>query len=387
MTDALKPFGHLPALTGLRGIAALLVTLFHAWPFVGAPKDESWFASTGFALHLPFATGYIGVDLFFVLSGFLLAQPFLRWANRHHKFPNLLSYAGRRIRRVVPAFWAQLIAIAVALLVTGASINWKDFAVTAAFLQHWFPGSLSIQNHNPVLWSLPVEFWFYALIPALALCVRHLRWWGTLALVLVVGVSYRWHCLSQLLAQNVDGLFGYASIMHLLARFDQFGIGVVFALAHLRFALDSAWRARAFALGLLLVVLLMPQLAARGDLFVRADYPYLFVHYPLLGLCWGLMAFGAAGNLHWGSRWLAARPLVFIGTVSYSLYLWHFPILVLCRDWITGINVWANVSLALAAAVLAAWISYRCFERPFLPAESKSENPRMGDAPPPGARP
>jgi peptidoglycan/LPS O-acetylase OafA/YrhL len=295
-----------------------------------------------------------------------LAQPFLRWIDQHKEFPQLSRYLLHRFKRVLPAFWAQLIIIVIALLVFSKAINWRDVALTALFLQHWVPGSLSIQSHNPVLWSLPVEWWFYATLPLMALVLKHIKWFGFLLISIAVGVGYRYFCYVQLQQAHIDGAFGYASIMHMLARFDQFAIGVLFALAHLRISASSHWRTIASIVGPLVIIALLPQLAARGDIFVSADYPYLYGHYPLFALGWGLLAFGVAGAPHWSNGLLRLPPMQALGTISYSLYLWHYPLLVLLRDRGLDFAKLSHTAVGLVCIVLAAWVSYRCFERPFL---------------------
>ena len=145
---------HVATLTGLRGLAAVWVMLLHLWLLAGAPA----LTVLGVDVTAPFSTGYLGVDLFFVLSGFLLARPFLRWRDGHAPFPNLAIYFKRRALRVLPAFYVQLAFLLVlAKLTTGA---WPvDALQLLAYLtlQFWLhPGMGGLLNG--VWWTLPVEW-------------------------------------------------------------------------------------------------------------------------------------------------------------------------------------------------------------------------------------
>lgn len=90
------PHDYFPALTGLRGIAACWVMLYHLWQLAGAHSV----APLGVDITPVFSCGYMGVDLFFVLSGFLLGLPFLAWANGRRAFPDLAQFWKRRCLRV-----------------------------------------------------------------------------------------------------------------------------------------------------------------------------------------------------------------------------------------------------------------------------------------------
>lgn len=358
---------HFPALTGLRGVAACAVLAFHLWQFVGGPRlwlgAEAW----GYPAHALAATGFLGVDLFFVLSGFLLGLPFLAAVRGERPWPRLPTYLVRRARRVLPALWAQiaLLALLWGAFAGAVPFDLRTALLHATFLQHWVtdPGQV-----NPVYWTLPVEWWFYFLLPFAALAFRWVRWWLLLALVVAGVVLFRLQCHAWL----ADGLFGvwsgYGQIMLLRARFDQFFLGLLAAWFHLGLPGTRWGRAVAVASAIAGLVALAPSLALRGDLFVRADYPWVLWHYTLTGALMASLVYGSAGAVPWVEKLLANRAMSWLGLVSYSIYLWHYPVLEAVRR-VIGFDA-GRQAMAAAAAVAAtlavSWLSYRFVEAPFL---------------------
>jgi len=354
---------YFPALTGLRGVAAGAVLLFHLWQFGGQPE---W-RLLGYPLHGLAQCGYLGVDLFFVLSGFLLGLPFLAAVRGLRPWPGLGTYIVRRARRVLPALWVQIVLLcAIGWVVSGAPpFGLRTALLHGLFLQHLARDAGVV---NPVYWTLPVEWWFYFTLPLLALGFRWLRWWVLLAGVLLFVLLFRLWCAEWLAAGRWDIGFNYGSIMHLRARYDEFFLGVLAAWFHL--AAPGASRARGLFAGLALAGLLalVPSLSARGDLFVRADYPWVLAHYTVVGTLLAGLVWGAAGGVRWLDALFANRFVAWLGLISYSLYLWHWPVLSALhgQGWFEPGSRAVGALLAVGAALLVSWLSYRFVERPFL---------------------
>ncbi len=354
---------YVPALTGLRGVAAVAVLMFHCWQFAGGPRYE--LPVLGYPLHALAGSGWLGVDLFFVLSGFLLAQPFLAANAGERPWPRLGVYFVRRVRRVVPALWAQLVVL-FALGLTVEGMRRFDFATALGhglFLQPLFP---ALPIVNPVYWSLPVEWWFYFALPLVCWVLGRCRWWLALAVVLVSVLSFRLMCFHWLFDAR-SGPLSYPAIIGLGARWDQFVIGILAALAHCAFAPAGRLRSLAFWGGIAAVVAYVPWLFSRGDIYVQADYPYLLVHQTVVATMLALVVFGAAGRVRAPARLLGAVVPTWIGKISYSLYLWHYPLL----EALQRHGVYADLGplfatlLAIAAALALAWLSWWATERPF----------------------
>jgi peptidoglycan/LPS O-acetylase OafA/YrhL len=194
------------------------------------------------------------------------------------------------------------------------------------------------------------------------------RWWLLLLLFSVLAFGFRLLCWQWLNEGQTDPWNNYGAIMFLRARIDQFFFGVLAAWAHLHLARDSRTRSLAAGLGALALFALLPSIAARGDFFVHADFPWILIHYAVSGSALALIVFGAAGAGRWAQALLANRVAAWLGALSYSLYLWHFPVL----QWTQAWGLWENVPRALlvpvaAIAMLAlAWLSYRLIERRFM---------------------
>ncbi len=354
---------HLPALTGLRGVAAAAVLIFHLWQFAGGPQFTV--PGVGYPLHALAAAGWLGVDLFFVLSGFLLSQPFLAANAGLAPWPAIPVYVLRRVRRVIPALWLQ---IAVLLVLGLAWDSARDFGISAAlvhglFLAPWVRDPAVI---NPVYWSLPVEWWFYFMLPVVCWVLGRSRWWLVLALVLVSVLSFRALCYEWLIEQRT-GVFAYPSIIGLGARWDQFTLGILAALAHRHVDVAGWQRAWAFWVGIAALVAFVPWLITRGDIYVRVDYPYLLVHQTWVALLLAMVVFGAAGANSLPTRLLGSRVLRWIGAISFSLYLWHYPVLEMMQrqGLFDSLGTPMALLLALAISISVAWASWRVAELPF----------------------
>jgi len=346
---------HVPAIDGLRGVAVIAVVLFHG--------GVSWAPG-----------GYLGVDVFFVLSGYLITTLLLRERVATGGI-DIRQFWVRRLRRLAPALLVLLAALGVAApFVVDASqrasvrgdglaalayvANWR-FIVTE---QSYFAGVPSPLRH---LWSLSVEEQWYLVFPvALAFAVRSARRIRLVLAVLVAATAASAAWMAHLASGPVELSRAYYGTD---ARAHSLLVGAVLALVAAQWPLHRARRALA-ALGLAgaLVVVAAFALVGEADRWMYRG--------GFLGLAVATAAILAAvalprpvGPL---PRLLGWRPLVAVGQVSYGLYLWHWPVDVVLtpdRTGLDGPGWWeepALFALRTAVAGAATVASYRWVEQP-----------------------
>ena len=368
-----------PALTGLRGIAAAGVVLLHAFMLGGSPE------AVPAPIDYLFRIGWSGVDVFFTLSAFLLTLPFVEAHARGEPEPALRDYWRHRAWRILPAFWVQL-AIVFLLALAGfrAIAAWQapdagNLAINALFLFNLVPG------HGAAVlpwWTLPVELGFYLLLPWFARLLRPARW-AWLLLAIAASLAWRWWVLHAGLPRELEVWWAD----HLPGRLHQFVVGMLAAWALLRWRTALAtWtpvRRDLVASGAAAVFLALPALG-----FAYQDRPYggAPMAQPLL-LGWHLYASLvvavlllalASGPSRLG-RVLGAGWLQLLGLVSYSLYLWHYPVMLALREGLGGFAaVQADFAsfffYALLFSMLAACASWWLVERP---AQQRARRDKM----------
>ena len=337
---------------GIRAIAVLAIIVFHAN-----------------AKALP--GGYLGVDIFFVLSGFLITSILLR---EHDSGTfSIARFYERRIRRILPALFAMLAATAVIAYVVMLPYELRVFSQNlvavvlfssnilfwqrAGFFDFYFDGPAHL---NPLLhtWSLGVEEQFYVVFPLLLALAW--RWGRRRAFQTVLAVAVASFVLSSL----IDGDWGLgwrtrreADFYLLPSRAWELMVGALLAFRSNRWALTSARAEGAAGLGLGAVLLAISTFHADA-----IHFPSLFALVPTLGTA--LLILYADGTSV--GRLLSSAPMVGIGLVSYSAYLWHQPIFALAHSTSLYDELPVPLSLALGATTLViAWASWRWIESPF----------------------
>jgi peptidoglycan/LPS O-acetylase OafA/YrhL len=325
---------------GLRAVAVLAVVLFHA--------------------EVPgFGGGYVGVDVFFVISGYLITQILL--ADLERGQASIIRFYERRIRRIFPALFATMVFCSVAgcllLLPQDLEQFGRSLVATTFFVSNllfWTesgyfdaPAELKPLLHT---WSLAVEEQFYILFPIylFAISRRLPRLRGPLTLGLCV-VSL---VLSEWLVREVVGAFFLTP-----ARGFELLLGACIAMGCFP-PLRSAPVREALAVGGALMI-------GASVLLYAPETPFPGWHalVPCLGAAL-LIQTGSSGSPQ-VSRVLGLRPVVFIGLISYSLYLWHWPILVFAKYYlIRGLSP-VETALLIALSILVATLSWRFIETPF----------------------
>lgn len=328
-----SPLGHQPALDGLRGVAVAAVVLYHAF--------RSWLPG-----------GFLGVDLFFVLSGFLITNLLVE----EHRRTGTISIRGfyiRRVRRLVPALVAFLVVetTVIALVEGWSATRGNSLLAVIGYSANWYRASghpfVEDLSH---MWSLAMEEQFYLLWPLLVwgglragLSKRTLLLLssGLVALVLV-------HRIDVWSSPRAGGVYSYPD-----TRVDELLIGCAAA-----FAWKLGWRpTRALA-------------AVAAAILMIVAFGFDVARWNGALHTWGFTVLGIAAAVCVAAspsfRYLEWAPLRSAGRISYALYLWHMPMLYLLRGGtpIEG-SVMSGVA-ALALTVVAAMLSWRWVERRFL---------------------
>ncbi|TBN57803.1 acetyltransferase [Glaciihabitans arcticus] len=352
---------RLPGLDGLRALAVTLVILYHLTP--GALEG-----------------GYIGVDIFFVISGFLITGLLLREKESTGRI-SLSDFWRRRARRLLPALVVLLLVCCSAAFFVGGDVlvglgaqllgaltfsyNWLALAGGASYFDATTPELF--RN----LWSLAVEEQFYLLWPIVVLGLVALakpRW----RLAIVGGVAAASALAMGLLHSGVLGATFDATRVYYGTDTHSFGLAIGALLA----LLNTAWsprelewsRASRLWLPTLGSVAILALIAL--SVLMSADEPISY--FGGLALVALLTAVAIAGAVVPGAplaRLLDARPLRWIGERSYGLYLWHWPVFVLVSAAIPGwerepAGAWLLGGIALVLTVAAATLSYRYVETP-----------------------
>jgi peptidoglycan/LPS O-acetylase OafA/YrhL len=366
--------GEIPGIEGLRGVAVLWVVLFHF--LVLRPEDPASHAILATPLASLAANGYLGVDLFFLISGFLLSLPWFVHAAQHREPPPALAFYRRRFWRIVPAYYVQL-AVLFALVLPALhgvrywrSDLWVDLynvAAHALFLHNTTPLTSGSMQANGALWTLAVEAQFYVLLPfAMRAVVR----WPRACLVVAIAAAQAWRAAAQAGLAPLVSLemwlgahwsWPEATVRSLLAHqlpayFGHFALGTYLGKLWLdlrgrrvpRRVLDSA---------ALLATLALAVCLAQG-------WPPGALAWTVAPIALAVPVFAAAREGTWISATLTRGPLAFLGRVSYSIYLYHLPLLILLAASLDSLGP-AALPAYVAVVTLVGWVSWRVVEEPW----------------------
>jgi peptidoglycan/LPS O-acetylase OafA/YrhL len=339
MRDELH-FRYRPEIDGLRAIAVMAVLLFH--------------------LDLGLAGGYVGVDVFFVISGYLITKLVVR--DLAEDGFSILTFWERRVRRIFPALFAMMAVTLVAGYFLLLPWDYEDLgrSVTAmaAFVSNFFFLSQSGYFDGPAelkpllhTWSLAVEEQFYLLYPALLALLWHRYRPGLQPVLIALWI------LSFVTSAVGVHQFPEATFYLLPTRAWELLTGALLALNVLPARVPAMVRQILSAVGLSAIL--------AAAFFYHPSTP--FPGFAALLPCLGAAAFIAAndGRMTGTGQLLASRPVVFVGLISYSLYLWHWPAIAFYQRLVPGGPDIVAALLILAASFVVATLSWWLIERPF----------------------
>lgn len=345
-----------PDIQGLRAVAVVLVLLWHS----------------GISL-LP--GGFIGVDVFFVVSGYLMTQILLREANETGRI-RVLGFYARRFRRLIPASTLVLAVTALATYLVLPSTRWFDTGLDTVaagmYVVNWTLAAQSVdylaQDYAPSpiqhFWSLSVEEQYYVFWPLLVLVVvvlaLRLRISFKRTLAWVVGLIFVVSLVWSIKFTNADPGPAYFVTT---TRVWELALGAAVAItAAVWVRLNPSVATMGGWLGLAMII------ATAALLRPSVPFPGSVALIPTLGTAL-VLACGSASHRRGPEVILRGRTVQWVGGVSYSLYLWHWPFLVVGGYLITSgglrdINAVEGIAL-VGLSVVPAWASTRWLEKPF----------------------
>lgn len=298
---------HIKNLDGLRGIAILMVVLYH------------YFGNDQFLTF-----GWSGVSLFFIISGFLITKNLLAYPVLNSK--TLKEYAVKRIARIYPTYIILLIVFFSILIFVTQPVNQQKFSF---YFENWlyfifqFQNILMIQtgvireNHLGHLWSLAVECQFYILAPLIIILSQHKNRIYFFLLIFLSALSLR---IIQF-ATHPEWKFYFHYLANTFARIDDFLLGCIVFLYHKKWPNTIAW------------VLAFSSLLLLGLIYIHYDSFYFHnslmcsIGFTAFGVLYSSITLFALSGSAVSSYIFSNRILLFFGKISYSLYLIHWPFL------------------------------------------------------------
>ena len=346
------PTGVRPEIQALRAVAVLGVLLFHLCP-----------------LRLP--GGYVGVDVFFVVSGFLITDHLVRDHVRHGRI-SLPNFWARRARRLLPASLLVLAVTAIAVYVLVPITRWPQFGLeiiaSAFYVENWALAAQSVDYmalsnvKSPVqhFWTLGVEEQFYIVWPLLLIGgaylagrMRRSGLRGMAGAVLVATVA------SFMFSVVYTALVPTVAYFSTATRAWEFGAGALLALVLRRIPAPITGGVAAAASWAGFAVLAIAMLVFTG----ATPFPSYTALIPVLGTI--LVIVAGAPRARWAPTALfSVRPVQFVGDVSYGVYLWHWPLIVLVPyALLAPLNTWQSVLIGIVSIALG-WASKVLVEDP-----------------------
>jgi exopolysaccharide production protein ExoZ len=368
---------NIRCLEGLRGFAVLLVFFVHYIVLgAGALQDGTWSYRLATGIH---NIGHTGVDLFFVLSGYLI------YGSLIHKNKPFRSYFARRIERIYPTFLVVLgFYIILSFIFPEQSKLPGDVLQSIGYLVQnllLLPGIFPILPIIAVSWSLSYEMFYYLFIPLAISCLRLHSWNPEKRLYLFLGVS--------------AGFVLYCAVFGGLVRLAMFGAGIVLyellGICDLKNFPNGVGIA-AWAVGML-IILFIPQqqigiFIVQSNVWSAMRTTVLFTSLFLLCLD------GISNTRHFTARLFTFAPIRYFGNISYSYFLIH-GLTLKFYFWILGqfvpiesistIGFWTGIPVSFVLTVIAALVLFLLVERPFSISPARTRKTRtapLAAAPP-----
>lgn len=369
--------GRIAAVDGLRGLAAIGIICLHTWYGSGSPWPTE--SSAGMFAMTMVAAGFVCVDFFFVISGFVL---FLPTCLNQGEFGPLRPYAIRRVARIVPLYWASLVVLVLALplLTTEPSAferRAENLALHLPFLQHSVGLALDLPEGfvvNGVVWTLTLEVLYYAMLPLVAAAFfRRPALWT--ALFVAVSLAWRYWVTTVVDATSAEdpSRLSFILIAQIPTYLPHFALGMAAAVIYAR--VRDRMNGRTQRVGTALMAtgslgILWSSHELGVDELMKTASPYSH-HTATMVVVVGftMVLLGVVLAHPWAQRTIDNPVVRKLGDISYGLYLWHCLVIGFCVTTLqlplggAGAFV-AKLAVVLTATIALAWISHVTIERP-----------------------
>jgi peptidoglycan/LPS O-acetylase OafA/YrhL len=364
---------NIPELDGFRAIAITMVIFFHYGIYIGNSYVD-----------VVAGAGWLGVPLFFIMSGFLISLPYIKKAYDQAPLPSTSNFYKKRILRIFPLYYFSLVLfVVINYIFQYRDITVDDIAKHIFFIDNFYPERLTI---NSVYWSLAVEIQFYILFPVIGFVLYYfsskqkiVKAICTIAAVILASIGYRIYvCMSMDITDH--DLYMKYIYCNTFANFESFGYGILaaflFVLQKKGNPLNKHVQLVLFIFMVVCVYFVMYYSFNNGVNHL-SKHPFVpVVFYSLLNiLMTSMIILVLSTSNNFINKVLSLKPLVVISTLSYSLYIWHLPILYSIKFIVEKHELKFNnstlthicvVTLSLFLSVLLSMLTYNYIEKYFI---------------------
>jgi len=360
---------HVEGLDGVRGVAVLLVFISH-FHWILSPDPFLTKVTPWHFINRTFEAGFMGVDIFFVLSGFLITSLLMKDRSTNQK--NLFRrFYRRRALRLLPALYALLIADFFFSRWENfpGDIQWRTTWHAILFLNNWniVNNFSEAQNDLGHLWSLGIEEQFYLIWPLTIWLLAKLKIPSKMMIPLILFASLV--VMAHRTSLWNEGTSWIILYVRTDTRLDSLLIGAMFAYVYRHFQVPSKILNSVATLSFIGLIYIK---------YVLDKSPFIFeMGWTIIALLAGFIVLSVVEGVFFVQKVFTWRPLTMIGKVSYGLYLWHMPIFLLLGRHVTSGPKPLRILIGIVIASVVTFLSWRFVEKPFL----NIKNRRYGNVP------